>query len=194
MQLRTGPSIRPGQTQPSTRISQIASDDLAGRSADLQHTSRPQPRLGDVRALHSGRLPESARIFQTGPTWVSAGPQTKASPGRCGRFSPAFVTIKDGYSRRGAFSALNLDYLNKPYVLGAKNCSDVLSQAAAQPHRVRTWSTLHRHVSMVLLKRCGESHVTPIRSQAARDGRRRKRHKRHFDQNPGAGKGLGVFS
>ena len=100
-------------------------------------------------------------------------------------FTGLFLIIKKGRSRQGAFSALNLDYLGKPYVLGAKNCTDVLSQAAAQPHRVRTCCTLHRHVSMVLLKRCGESHVTPIRSQAARDGRRRKRHKRHLWKYPG---------
>ena len=126
---------------------------------------------------------------------VGVNPTPKASPGRCGGFSPAFVMIKDGYSRRGTFSALNLDYLNclnKPYVLGAKNCSDVLSQAPAQPHRVRTRCTLNRHVPMLLLKRSCESHVTRIRSQGARDGRRRKRHKLHFYQNP-AGQERGYY-
>ena len=122
--------------------------------------------------------------------WPGVTRTPRAFPEAQHGFTGLFLIIKKGRSRQGAFSALNLDYLGKPYVLGAENCSDVLSQAAAQPHRVRTCCTLHRHVSMVLLKRCGESHVTPIRSQAARDGRRRKRHKRHLFKYPGEGKGL----
>ena len=73
-------------------------------------------------------------------------------------FRGLFPIIKKGRSRQGAFSALNLDYLGKPSVLGAKKCSDVLSQASGSAasgdivivHRVRarcTHSTLRRSTS-----------------------------------------------
>ena len=121
---------------------------------------------------------------------MGVSPTPKASPGTCGLLCPAFVMINDGYSRQGAFTALNLEYSSKLSVLGAKNCSHVLSQAPAQPHRVRARCTLHRHVSMLLLKRSCESHVTRIRSQGARPGRTRSDADIGFKQNPGAGKGL----
>ena len=73
---RTVDTARSGPDhQCASPISKIAPDDLSGRSADLKHVSRPQLRLGEVRALHSGRLPESARIFQSALTRGS--PETR---------------------------------------------------------------------------------------------------------------------
>ena len=50
----------------------------------------------------------------------------RASPEAQHDFTGPFLLSKKGRSRQGAVNALNLDYLGKPSVLGAKKCSDVL--------------------------------------------------------------------
>ena len=178
-QLRTGPSIRPGLDQTIN----VHLGDRTGRL--IGALGRPLaciPATATPRRSPRSPFRSTSRVSAHLPISADQGVTRtpRAFPEAQHDFRGLFPIIKKGRSRQGAFSALNLDYLGKPSVLGAKKCSHVLSQAPAQPHRVRTRCTLNRHVPMVLLKRSCESHVTPIRSRAARDGRARVRDRPHL--------------
>ena len=98
----------------------------------LSHTRRSRLCDEDLRALYTCRLASSARAHGTARAGLVSRTR-KASPGTCGRFSPAFSIAWKVHSRRGASCAPRRDLDTCQFVPGGSRQRPVLPSLTVSP-------------------------------------------------------------
>ena len=126
----------------------------------LSHTRLSRLCDGDIRTLYTCRLASSARALGTARAGLVSRTR-KASPGTCGRFSPAFSIAWKVHSRRAASCAPRRDLDTCQFVPGGSRQRPVLPSLTVSPRGAG--QARRAHGSCISIQCIGLLSLTPRR-------------------------------